>query len=128
MQRQSTLRTRIVRGLGAATATVALASGLTACGGDANATDTAAATGKVTIGAVSNGAARQAELPAPAVESLRAQLPKAVRERGELVIGIGALPAGYPPSPTSAPTRRRSRARSPTSADWSRRPWGSSPW
>ncbi|MCY0960916.1 transporter substrate-binding domain-containing protein [Streptomyces sp. H27-H5] len=50
----------------------------------------------MTIGAVSNGATRQAELPAPAVETLRAQLPKAVRERGELVIGVGALPAGYP--------------------------------
>ncbi|MEU9420017.1 transporter substrate-binding domain-containing protein [Streptomyces sp. NPDC048272] len=97
MQRQSTLRTRLVRGLGAATATVALASGLTACGGDANATDAGTATGKVTIGAVSNGAARQAELSAPVVESLRAHLPKAVRERGELVIGVGALPAGYPP-------------------------------
>ncbi|MER5777017.1 transporter substrate-binding domain-containing protein [Streptomyces sp. NPDC002039] len=97
MQRQSTLRTRLVRGLGAATATAALASGLTACGGDANATDTGAATGRVTIGAVSNGAAHQAELSTPAVESLRAQLPKDVRDRGELVIGVGALPAGYPP-------------------------------
>lgn len=95
MHRLPTLRTRLVRGLGAATATVALASGLTACGGDAEATG--AASGKVTVGAVSNGAARQAELTVPVVESLRAQLPEAVRERGELVIGVGALPAGFPP-------------------------------
>ncbi|MFD0352252.1 transporter substrate-binding domain-containing protein [Streptomyces sp. NPDC127110] len=95
MRRQSTLRTRFVRGLGAATATAALAAGLTACGGEAEADG--GATGKVTIGAVSNGAAQQAELSVPVVESLRAQLPKDVRERGELVIGVGALPAGFPP-------------------------------
>ncbi|WP_328297377.1 transporter substrate-binding domain-containing protein [Streptomyces sp. NBC_00435] len=95
MQRQSTLRNRLVRGLGAATAAVTLAGGLTACGGDAKATGTAS--DKVTVGAVANGAAQQAELSVPVVESLRAQLPKAVRERGELVIGVGALPAGFPP-------------------------------
>ncbi|THA81720.1 transporter substrate-binding domain-containing protein [Streptomyces sp. A0592] len=96
MQRQSTLRTRLVRGLGAVTATAALAAGLTACSSDAKATgnDTS---GKVTVGAVSQGAAQQAELSVPVVESLRAQLPQAVRERGELVIGVGALPAGFPP-------------------------------
>ncbi|WP_327302409.1 transporter substrate-binding domain-containing protein [Streptomyces sp. NBC_01298] len=99
MQRPSLLRTRLVRGLGATTAAVALAAGLTACGGDAKATGTASGSGsdKVTIGAVSNGAAQQAELSVPVVESLRAQLPKAVRDRGELVIGVGALPAGFPP-------------------------------
>ncbi|MFF3724158.1 transporter substrate-binding domain-containing protein [Streptomyces erythrochromogenes] len=96
MQRQSTLRTRLVRGLGAVTATAALAAGLTACTSDAKATGNDAS-GKVTVGAVSNGAAQQAELSAPVVESLRAQLPQAVRERGELVIGVGALPAGFPP-------------------------------
>ncbi|MCX5195405.1 transporter substrate-binding domain-containing protein [Streptomyces sp. NBC_00249] len=99
--RSTLLRTRLVRGLGAAAATVTLASALTACGGDAKATgsapDTGAARDTVTVGAVSNGAAQQAELPAPVVESLRAQLPQAVRERGELVIGVGALPAGFPP-------------------------------
>ncbi|MFD9081244.1 transporter substrate-binding domain-containing protein [Streptomyces erythrochromogenes] len=96
MQRQSTLRTRLVRGLGAVTATAALAAGLTACTSDAKTTGNDAS-GKVTVGAVSNGAAQQAELSAPVVESLRAQLPQAVRERGELVIGVGALPAGFPP-------------------------------
>lgn len=95
MRSRSLLSTRLVRGLGATTATAALAVGLTACGGDARADGTAS--GKVTVGAVSNGAARQTELSVPVVESLRAQLPKAVRERGELVIGVGALPAGFPP-------------------------------
>ncbi|GHB67374.1 putative amino acid ABC transporter, substrate-binding protein [Streptomyces cirratus] len=95
MRHRTVLRTRLARGLGAATAAVALASGLTACGGDAKASGTAS--DKVTVGAVSNGAAGQAELSAPVVESLRDQLPKAVRERGELVIGVGALPAGFPP-------------------------------
>ncbi|WP_406388616.1 transporter substrate-binding domain-containing protein [Streptomyces sp. NBC_00211] len=90
------LRLRLVRGIGAATATVALASGLTACGGDAGATGPASSD-EVTVGAVSNGAGKQAELTAPVVDSLRAQLPAEVRERGELVIGVGALPAGFPP-------------------------------
>ncbi|MFI6006723.1 transporter substrate-binding domain-containing protein [Streptomyces sp. NPDC051366] len=96
MLRPPSLRLTLVRGIGAATATVALASGLTACGGDAEATGPASS-GKVTVGAVSNGAAREAELSAPVVESLRAQLPAEVRDRGELVIGVGALPAGFPP-------------------------------
>ncbi|MFD9165221.1 ABC transporter substrate-binding protein [Streptomyces sp. NPDC059558] len=95
MQRRRSLRTRLVRGLGAATATAALASGLTACGGAAEATGPGS--GQVTVGAVSNGAAQQAELSVPVVESLRAQLPAEVRERGELVVGVGALPAGFPP-------------------------------
>ncbi|KOG47218.1 ABC transporter substrate-binding protein [Streptomyces virginiae] len=95
MQRRRSLRTRLVRGLGAATATAALASGLTACGGEAEATGPGS--GQVTVGAVSNGAAQQAELSVPVVESLRAQLPAEVRERGELVVGVGALPAGFPP-------------------------------
>ncbi|MFD8892293.1 ABC transporter substrate-binding protein [Streptomyces sp. NPDC059566] len=95
MQRRRSLRTRLVRGLGAATATAALASGLTACGGEAEATGPGS--GQVTVGAVSNGAAQQAELSVPVVESLRAQLPAEVHERGELVVGVGALPAGFPP-------------------------------
>ncbi|MFB6614803.1 transporter substrate-binding domain-containing protein [Streptomyces sp. NPDC056367] len=95
MHHQSSLRTRLIRGLGAATATVTLASGLTACGGDAGADGPASDV--VTIGGVSNGAAQQAELSVPVVESLRGRLPASVRERGELVIGVGALPAGFPP-------------------------------
>ncbi|WP_327256959.1 transporter substrate-binding domain-containing protein [Streptomyces sp. NBC_01244] len=97
MQHPPLLRNRLVRGLGATTAALALAAGLTACGGDAKATGTTPGSDKVTIGAVSNGAAQQAELSVPVVESLRAQLPKAVRDSGELVIGVGALPAGFPP-------------------------------
>lgn len=96
MLRPSSLRPRLVRGFGAAAAAFALSSALTGCGGDAEATG-AASLGKVTVGAVSNGAARQAELSVPVVESLRAQLPAEVRDRGELVIGVGALPAGFPP-------------------------------
>ncbi|WP_030719107.1 ABC transporter substrate-binding protein [Streptomyces sp. NRRL S-237] len=96
MHHEPTLRVRVLRGLGAATAAVTLAGGLTACG-DAEATSTSTASGKVTVGAESNGAARQTELSVPVVESLRARLPEAVRERGELVVGVGALPAGFPP-------------------------------
>ncbi|MFJ8013634.1 transporter substrate-binding domain-containing protein [Streptomyces sp. NPDC096339] len=95
MRRHSILRTGLVRGLGALTTTVALGSVLTACGGDAEAGEQTS--DRVTVGAVSNGVARETELSVPVVESLRAQLPAAVRDRGELVIGVGALPAGFPP-------------------------------
>ncbi len=31
------------------------------------------------------------------MDTIRAELPAAIRERGKLVIGLGALPSGYPP-------------------------------
>ncbi|MFD3538624.1 ABC transporter substrate-binding protein [Streptomyces sp. NPDC058662] len=85
----------------AATATTLVAA-LTACGGGSGAAQAAGAGGAagpatVTVGALSNGAAQQTELTVPVEESLRARLPEAVRERGELVIGVGALPTGFPP-------------------------------
>ncbi|WP_431032226.1 transporter substrate-binding domain-containing protein [Streptomyces sp. P6-2-1] len=83
----------------AALALVPLAASLTACGDDAEpaAAVAGAAPGEVGIGALSNGAAKPAALKVPTVASLRAQLPKKIRDKGELVIGVGALPAGSPP-------------------------------
>ncbi|MFI9063404.1 ABC transporter substrate-binding protein [Streptomyces sp. NPDC053429] len=90
------------RALATAAAAATLVAGLTACGGKSAATGAggsgaAAGTATVTVGALSNGAAQQTDLTVPVEESLRAKLPGAVRERGELVIGVGALPAGFPP-------------------------------
>ncbi|MFC4030922.1 ABC transporter substrate-binding protein [Streptomyces polygonati] len=91
-------RSRLIQGLTASTAVAALASGLAACGGDSSAsTSSAAGSGVVTVGALSNGAAVQTDLKVSEVASLHAELPPAVAKRGKLVIGIGALPTGSAP-------------------------------
>ncbi|CAM5663926.1 hypothetical protein SAVIM338S_06848 [Streptomyces avidinii] len=98
------LRSRVTRGLLAAASAAALTFGLAACGGESAASDAGAggtggpaAAGPLTIGALSNGAAKQVELKVAVEESIRARLPEGVRKSGELVIGVGALPAGFPP-------------------------------
>ncbi|MEW1774478.1 ABC transporter substrate-binding protein [Streptomyces sp. NPDC086777] len=95
-----TLLTRrsLIRGITAATAVASLATGLAACGGDSDAATTSAAkTGEVVIGQVSNGAATQTTIKVSEVKSISAELPASVRKSGRLVIGEGALPAGFPP-------------------------------
>ncbi|MEU9445446.1 ABC transporter substrate-binding protein [Streptomyces sp. NPDC048304] len=93
-------RRSLIRGITAATAVASLATGLAACGGDSDAatsTGTAAKSGEVVIGQVSNGAATQTTIKVSEVKSISAELPAAVRKSGKLEIGIGALPAGFPP-------------------------------
>jgi polar amino acid transport system substrate-binding protein len=92
-------RRSLTRGITAATAAASLATGLAACGGESDAATSpgAAGSGGVVIGQVSNGAARQTTIKVSEVASLRAELPAAVRKSGTLHIGIGALPAGFPP-------------------------------
>ncbi|MGY1503321.1 ABC transporter substrate-binding protein [Streptomyces sp. QTS52] len=97
--RTLSLRSRFLRGVSASAAVVSLAAGLAACGGDSDAatkTDSAPA-GTVTVGALSNGAAKETQLKVTEVKSISAELPKAVADSGKLVIGVGALPAGFPP-------------------------------
>ena len=43
----------------------------------------------------------------PQVDSIRAELPKSVTDSGKLVIGVGLLPAGFPPLGYVGTTRRR---------------------
>ncbi|MEU6098265.1 ABC transporter substrate-binding protein [Streptomyces sp. NPDC047079] len=97
--RTLTLRTRFRRGLTAGTAVVTLAAGLAACGGTSDAATTTenAASGTVAVGQLSNGAARQTTLKVSEVKSISAELPAALRRRGTLQIGVGALPSGLPP-------------------------------
>ncbi|MFE0525693.1 ABC transporter substrate-binding protein [Streptomyces sp. NPDC058954] len=93
-------RRSLIRGITAATAVASLATGLAACGGNSDAattTDTAAKSGEVVIGQVSNGAAKQTAIKVSEVKSISAELPAALRKSGKLEIGIGALPAGFPP-------------------------------
>ncbi|MEU9385471.1 transporter substrate-binding domain-containing protein [Streptomyces sp. NPDC048279] len=92
-------RRSLIRGLTTATAVATLATGLAACGGDSDAATTtgSAKSGEVVIGQVSNGAAQQTTVKVSEVKSISAELPAAVRKSGKLVIGEGALPAGFPP-------------------------------
>ncbi|MGI5459991.1 transporter substrate-binding domain-containing protein [Streptomyces sp. CA-249302] len=91
-------RRSLIRGITAATTVATLATGLAACGGDSDAaTRTSDTTGAVTVGLVSNGAAKEATLKVSEVKSISAALPAAIRKSGKLVIGSGTLPSGSPP-------------------------------
>jgi polar amino acid transport system substrate-binding protein len=89
-----TARTGLARTAGALLVTVALVGSLAACSGQASA-DTA--TNKVTVGAHSNGVAKETTLTVDQVDKIRAELPESVRKSGKLVIGLSALPSGFPP-------------------------------
>lgn len=97
--RTLSLRSRLLRGVTASAAVASLAAGLAACGGDSDAaTRTGSAwAGTVTVGALSNGAAKETGLKVSEVKSISAELPKTVAGSGTLVVGVGALPAGFPP-------------------------------
>jgi polar amino acid transport system substrate-binding protein len=94
MNRPTRLRT-----LGALATAAALVAGLAACASDASASGDAeaAASGTVTVGAFSNGAATETEIEVSQVDEIRDTLPKEVLDSGEFTIGVGALPAGFPP-------------------------------
>ncbi|MEU1404130.1 transporter substrate-binding domain-containing protein [Streptomyces sp. NPDC005728] len=92
-------RRSLIRGITAATAVATLATGLAACGGDSDAatrTDDAAS-GSVSVGQLSNGAAEETALKVSEVKAISAELPDSVKKSGKLVIGIGALPSGSAP-------------------------------
>ncbi|WP_371667908.1 ABC transporter substrate-binding protein [Streptomyces sp. NBC_00289] len=91
-------RRSLLRGITAATAVATLATGLAACGGDSDAaTSTGSASGTVTVGQFSNGAAKETTLKVSEVKSISAELPDAIRKSGKLVIGSGTLPSGSAP-------------------------------
>ncbi|MEU8789091.1 ABC transporter substrate-binding protein [Streptomyces sp. NPDC048643] len=93
------LNSRILRGVTATAAVASLAAGLAACGGDSDAATRTqdASAGSVTVGALSNGAAKETKLKVSEVKSISAELPKSVAKSGTLRIGVGALPAGFAP-------------------------------
>ncbi|WP_440711526.1 transporter substrate-binding domain-containing protein [Herbiconiux sp. YIM B11900] len=86
-----------LRTIGALATVALLTAGLAACSTSADATDTTAASGTVTVGAFSNGAGTETEIEVSTVDEIRNTLPQEVLDSGELTIGIGALPAGFPP-------------------------------
>ncbi|MEU0071066.1 ABC transporter substrate-binding protein [Streptomyces sp. NPDC006332] len=87
----------LIRGITAATAITALASGLAACGGDSDAATRTDTAGTVTVGQLSNGSAKETPLKVSEVKSISAELPAALKKSGKLVIGSGTLPSGSPP-------------------------------
>ncbi|MBT1596064.1 transporter substrate-binding domain-containing protein [Curtobacterium flaccumfaciens] len=70
---------------------------LAGCSAGASADTSGAPDGSVTIGAASNGAAKETTLEVTEDTTLHDALPAAVRKSGTLTIGVGALPAGFPP-------------------------------
>jgi len=82
---------------GAVLASAALVVSLAACSGQASAEDRGSATGTVTIAAHTNGAGTETTVKVGAVQKIADELPDAVKKSGKLVIGVGALPAGFPP-------------------------------
>ncbi|WP_460445827.1 transporter substrate-binding domain-containing protein [Angustibacter aerolatus] len=104
MPQQHPRTRRRARASGLFAAGLVIAGVLAACGdasGDvdaepaANASD--ATQSVVTVGALSNGSAQETKLTVTRDDSIRAELPAAVRDKGELVIGLGLLPSGAPP-------------------------------
>lgn len=85
--------------LTAATAITALAVSLAACGSDSEAESATVTEGTATV-KIATAAGKyfpQTAVDVEVQDEIRAHLPASVRDSGKLVIGIGALPAGFPP-------------------------------
>ncbi len=70
---------------------------LAGCSANAAADTSGTADGKVTIGAHANGAATETTVQVTEDTKLHDALPADVRDSGTLIIGVGALPSGFPP-------------------------------
>jgi len=97
----SPARIGLRRPLAAATAT-ALVTLLAACGssssaGSASVAAKAGGTAQVAVAAQAGAPFTAVTIDVPQVDAIRAKVPKAILDSGELKIGIGALPAGFPP-------------------------------
>jgi polar amino acid transport system substrate-binding protein len=80
-----------------AVALLASACSSSASGSKAASAPAAAGSTVVQVGALSNGAATETTLTIAQQDTIRAELPAAIRDGGTLKVAIGALPAGSPP-------------------------------
>ena len=81
-----------------ATALVLAFTGCGSSGSVATGAAVADANGNTAVVVAANTrTATRTEITVQTQQALRAELPAAVRDRGTLVIGVGALPAGFPP-------------------------------
>jgi len=88
---------KLRRTLTATTILTAILS-LTACGDTTQAVSTRDTDGNQVITVAANtGTETSVRLTVPVVQSIRAEIPQSVRDSGKLVIGVGALPDGFPP-------------------------------
>jgi len=89
------------RALGFAATSAALVLALAGCGASGSASSGAPAAdgnGNTTVVVADNTTtATRTEIAVQTQQALHDELPAAVRDRGTLVIGVGALPAGFPP-------------------------------
>jgi polar amino acid transport system substrate-binding protein len=92
----NTTRSRALASAGALLVAATLVGSLAGCSTSA-APASSVKSNKILIGAEANGAASATKLTVPEVASIRKELPKSVLASGQLVIGIGDLPAGFPP-------------------------------
>lgn len=85
---------RLLRTAGTLILAASVATALAACSGGAVAES---ANGSVTVADFAADAGTKTVIKVDQVDSIRKQLPESVIKSGKLVIGIGALPAGFPP-------------------------------
>ena len=89
------------RPLAAATVTAVLVASLAACGDSSDAADAGSVTTngvtEVKVAAFTGAPYTQTTIKVETQEAIRAKVPKAILDDGELTIGEGALPAGFPP-------------------------------
>ena len=99
MSSSRSARSHTIRSLTAGASVAGLVAGLAACGTNSavSAEAGSATPGTVAVGALSNGAATPVQLKVSEVPSIHAELPTVVAKSRNLVIGVGALPAGFPP-------------------------------
>jgi polar amino acid transport system substrate-binding protein len=94
-------RTRLAGAAGSLALVLALAACASGSGGGSGTpkADTAKADGTtvVTVARATGAPFKQTDISVPVQQSIRAELPADVVKSGKLVIGIGALPAGFPP-------------------------------
>jgi polar amino acid transport system substrate-binding protein len=95
-----TVRARTRRSAITIAAGIAVATVLAGCGDESAANPGAATTNgvtKVTVAAFTGEPYVQTTIEVPVVPEIRAKLPKSLLDKNKLVIGQGALPAGFPP-------------------------------
>jgi polar amino acid transport system substrate-binding protein len=102
IRRRKPSRTTGVATIGAALAALLVGSALASCGtSSANASDNAPVSSTspqvVDIGKNAGKTATPVQLTITPDPAIRAEVPKAILDSGKLVIGVGALPAGFPP-------------------------------
>lgn len=76
---------------------VSAAAGQSAAPAASGSADVTSGSTAVIVAQHTNGAGRQTTITVPAVAWIRAELPASIRDSGQLVVGQGALPAGFPP-------------------------------